>query len=300
MCAIKTDQTIACWYRDTDFEDLSEGDVSNVEEHDIPDGRYTAVSVGGHVCAIKTDQTIACWGDNWAGQTDAPAGQYTAIAAGSSSSCAIKTDGTIACWGDRGTDAPEGQYTAVTAPGDFTCAIKTDNTVACWGFIGNPHGGRSGSRLELAGISVGSGSTTIDVRVVDYRLVRTDTPGGQTPGGQTPGGQTPGGQTPGGDASASVEQIQTRDRLVANQESLLNTYRCMFDVDVGAVPGGCAQGKPARGAVSPGVFEGEPTQADILVRDDLIARQEALLNVYRCRFNIDTQLVPGGCASDTT
>lgn len=31
------------------------------------------------------------------------------------------------------------------------------------------------------------------------------------------------------------------------------------------------------------------------MRDDLIAAQEKLLNTYRCMFNIDTQLVPGGC-----
>ena len=70
-----------------------------------------------------------------------------------------------------------------TAPGDLTCATKADNTVDCWGFIGNPHGGRSGSRLELEGISVGSGNITIDVRVVDYRLVQADSPGGDASAG---------------------------------------------------------------------------------------------------------------------
>ena len=35
---------------------------------------------------------------------------------------------------------------------------------------------------------------------------------------------------------------------------------------------------------------------DIAVRDQLIRQQEDLLNVYRCMFDIDTQLVPGGCA----
>ena len=36
---------------------------------------------------------------------------------------------------------------------------------------------------------------------------------------------------------------------------------------------------------------------DIQTRDTLIAAQETLLNVYRCRFNIDTQVVPGGCTN---
>ena len=35
--------------------------------------------------------------------------------------------------------------------------------------------------------------------------------------------------------------------------------------------------------------------AEIVQRDRLIAEQEALLNVYRCRFDIDTHLSPGGC-----
>ena len=37
------------------------------------------------------------------------------------------------------------------------------------------------------------------------------------------------------------------------------------------------------------------TVKDVEDRDDLIAAQEALLNVYRCRFDIDTEIVPDGC-----
>ena len=40
---------------------------------------------------------------------------------------------------------------------------------------------------------------------------------------------------------------------------------------------------------------GEVARYDIAVRDGLIASQEALLNAYRCRFEIDTPLVPRGC-----
>jgi len=38
------------------------------------------------------------------------------------------------------------------------------------------------------------------------------------------------------------------------------------------------------------------TQQTIAIRDQLVFDQEALLNVYRCRFGVDTQVVPGGCA----
>ena len=36
---------------------------------------------------------------------------------------------------------------------------------------------------------------------------------------------------------------------------------------------------------------------DIETRDRLITAQEALLNAYRCRFDIDINIVPGGCTN---
>ena len=92
-------------------------------------------------------------------------------------------------------------------------------------------------------------------------------------------------------AAQTVGDVAARDQLIANQENLLNTYRCRFGVDTHAVPGGC----PNPDVVSPGVAPQTPTQHDVDVRDGLIQSQEALLNTYRCRFNIDTEVVPGGC-----
>ncbi len=89
--------------------------------------------------------------------------------------------------------------------------------------------------------------------------------------------------------------VEVRDRLIADQEALLNVYRCMFGVDVEVVPGGCVGGAPGSPAKDPAPFSGDTTAQDIAVRDNLIANQEALLNVYRCRFRIDMQQVPGGC-----
>ena len=101
-----------------------------------------------------------------------------------------------------------------------------------------------------------------------------------------------------GAAAQTVADIEVRDRLIADQEALLNVYRCMFDVDTEVVPGGCADGAPVLPAKGPAPFAGVPTAGDLAVRDQLVADQEALLNVYRCQFNIDTELVPDGC-SDT-
>ena len=46
-------------------------------------------------------------------------------------------------------------------------------------------------------------------------------------------------------SAQSVADVEVRDRLVADQEALLNTYRCMFGVDTEVVPGGCSGGAPA-------------------------------------------------------
>ena len=99
-------------------------------------------------------------------------------------------------------------------------------------------------------------------------------------------------------ASAVMDEINFRNELVAAQESLLNTYRCLFNIDVGVVPGGCANGQPAEGPIAPDVFEGVPTSSEVEIRDQLVAAQESLLNTYRCLFNVDTEIVPGGCRGE--
>ena len=97
-------------------------------------------------------------------------------------------------------------------------------------------------------------------------------------------------------SAQTVEDIETRDSLIANQENLLNAYRCRFKVDLNIVPRGCSD----RRVVTPGAAPPNPTQQDIDARDGLIRSQENLLNAYRCRFGIDTHIVPGGCVDDTT
>ena len=93
----------------------------------------------------------------------------------------------------------------------------------------------------------------------------------------------------------STSDITERDNLIDSQESLLNVYRCQFDIDTHIVPGGCSNGAPRapRGPVPR--FSGFPTTRELLVREQLIAFQESLLNVYRCQFDIDTHIVPQGC-----
>ncbi len=99
--------------------------------------------------------------------------------------------------------------------------------------------------------------------------------------------------------SASPTDIAKRDRLIAQQEALLNIYRCRFGIDVQQVPGGCFDGSPVNSAEEPQPFDGTPTLGELARRDRLVAAQEELLNAYRCRFDIDTALVPGGCGGSS-
>ncbi|MCY3889882.1 MAG: N-acetylmuramoyl-L-alanine amidase [bacterium] len=54
----------------------------------------------------------------------------------------------------------------------------------------------------------------------------------------------------------------------------------------------CASVASAQNASSGGF-----TSEDVAERDNLIAAQETLLNVYRCRFGVDIGAVPGGCTN---
>ena len=89
-------------------------------------------------------------------------------------------------------------------------------------------------------------------------------------------------------SGVTVEDIALRDQLIFNQESLLNSYRCLFNVDTQVVPGGCVAGNPVQDPPAPVPFTSAPTPHEMMVRDGLIASQEALLNVYRCQFGRDT------------
>ncbi len=104
---------------------------------------------------------------------------------------------------------------------------------------------------------------------------------------------------PGHVESATTDDVSRRDRLVVDQEALLNTYRCMFDVDTTLVPAGCTNDRPTRPPPDPPPFTGTPTPDDVTTRDHLIENQETLLNTYRCMFHIDTHIVPNNCNPTT-
>ena len=58
--------------------------VSGTPTSDLESG---LASGGGHSCAVASDGTVSCWGDDTAGQSEAPAGTFKAVATGTSHSC---------------------------------------------------------------------------------------------------------------------------------------------------------------------------------------------------------------------
>lgn len=135
-CAIKSDGSIICWYKEDSDREI------------FLTGRFNQLSVGNHHgCAIRDDGSIECWGDNSNGQATSPAGSYNQINAGTRITCAIAADSSIVCWGD--TEFLEGfdrfdSYKEVDCGSKFICAIKSDDSIVCWeediGLISVPEG----------------------------------------------------------------------------------------------------------------------------------------------------------------
>ncbi|MCY4424968.1 MAG: S-layer homology domain-containing protein [Acidimicrobiaceae bacterium] len=147
-CALRTDDTIACWGSNT------HGQI------DAPDGTFTAVSAGlEHTCALRSNQSIACWGRNLSGRTEPPQGEFSSVTSGDSYSCALRTDKSIVCWGSWGAnrhgqlDPPQGRFSDIYVGPNHACALSTTGTVACWG--ANYDGQADAPAGEFAALTVG-------------------------------------------------------------------------------------------------------------------------------------------------
>ena len=162
-CAIRADQTLACWGNGADGQT------------NAPAGQYTAVSAGErYSCAIRADDgTVDCWGRTDNGRTSPPEGEFTSILSATGTirttgeeicrlrpnagggmtctpykpsgayTCGYRPSGAVECWGqdDYSEASPTGQYTSIALGIDHACGIATDKTVACWGKNTDSHGG---------------------------------------------------------------------------------------------------------------------------------------------------------------
>ena len=87
-CGVRTDNTIACWGSNEDWNG------NYVGQAEAPEGEFLAVSTGErHSCGVRTDNTITCWGSNedwngnYVGQAEAPEGEFLAVSTGLRHSC---------------------------------------------------------------------------------------------------------------------------------------------------------------------------------------------------------------------
>ena len=141
-CAIRTDDTVACWGKNT-IDDWSGGSPVEVSggQTDPLAGTFKSVSVGNeHSCGLRIDNVVACWGGENSRYVYvanvAPPGTHKAVDTTGQSGCTIRTDDTVACWGDNQwgqLHSPIGTFKSVSVGSNHSCAIRTDDTVACWG-----------------------------------------------------------------------------------------------------------------------------------------------------------------------
>ena len=161
-CGLRTDGTIICW------------GLNSHGQADAPPGSFTAVSAGTHSCGLRSNGSVVCWGfnepgavgraptgivhrrcrpagviraacgltgqssvgvTNEYGQSEAPAGSYTAVSTHFLRSCGLRADGAAVCWGNPlPTDTPAGSFQAVSVGIAHACGLRVDGSVLCWGY----------------------------------------------------------------------------------------------------------------------------------------------------------------------
>jgi hypothetical protein len=125
-CAIRFDDTVACW-----------GEQTFYGKTDPPSDTFAQIAAGQeHTCGVRFSGALACWGFDREGQVDAPSGTFTQVAAGTNHSCGLRTDDEIVCWGDDRygeSDPPSGPFSAVGAGHLFSCGLRPSGAIACWG-----------------------------------------------------------------------------------------------------------------------------------------------------------------------
>ena len=123
---------------------------------------FSAVSAGpDHICELRIMGWIQCWGDDSNGKLNAPAGIYTAVAAGFEHNCAIReSDRAITCWGlnhaNQSSPPADGhRYKAVAAGADHSCAIRESGAIVCWGSNDHDQANTSALRGNFTAVSAG-------------------------------------------------------------------------------------------------------------------------------------------------
>ena len=163
-CAIKDNNTVACWGSSTNNR------TNPASADGIDDAtRLLAISAGAaHSCGIKTDNTAVCWGSSTNNRTNPASAddihantKFLAIDAGGEHNCGIGVDGRVFCWGNPAnnrtdpTSSPQGvstatRFLAISAGGEHSCGIGIDGRMFCWG---NPANDRTDPASSIQDVS---------------------------------------------------------------------------------------------------------------------------------------------------
>jgi cysteine-rich repeat protein len=124
-CAIKTDDSVACWGQ-------------NAASLVAPAASFAQIGAGSsHACGVRTDDIVSCWGSSasWSGML--PTGSFLEVDAGYAHSCALRSDGTITCFSVNNSNGRASPSSTAFAPevcgdglvvGQETC--DDDNSVS--------------------------------------------------------------------------------------------------------------------------------------------------------------------------
>ncbi len=167
LCALRTDQSIACWGTNytgeifppsgNEFVQVDGGAFfhcglrkngslicwgSGLTLYPFPLAlNASSFSSGsGFVCALHaSNSTMDCWGNNANSQiSNKPLGIFKQISLGCTHGCALRFNGSIVCWGSNSNgelSVPTGNYSFLSVGCNINCAISyPDGNIVCWGF----------------------------------------------------------------------------------------------------------------------------------------------------------------------
>ena len=189
-CAIRIDDTLACWDMDgadsngsNNVVSMPEGDIISMDTFKgryppfpacwvyangslecwgvpgtlLPSGEFSSVSIGafGLLCLVKYDGSLFCLGLPEEEQSKLQ-GTFQSVSAGGNFLCGLSRDGFVACWGENDSGQatpPEGEFASISVGEGHACGVRADGAVACWGE--NDSGQATPPEGEFASISVG-------------------------------------------------------------------------------------------------------------------------------------------------
>ena len=123
---------------------------------------FVSVSAGwNYSCGLRAQGEAECWfwvepvprGESfedlageiyridWGGppSTEAPGGEFVAVAAGREAACGLRPGGAVECWGPNplaSVPPPGGEFVSVSVGLEHACGVRPDASVECWGYSG--------------------------------------------------------------------------------------------------------------------------------------------------------------------